>query len=94
MDGNLAETCAIEPLLITRESFVSLERAIRADVAFLAARNVMDYSLLVGIPVDVGPDKTPEAVVRVIDYLRRYTWDKQIESAVKSGVLSGEGALT
>ena len=94
MDGNLAETCAIEPLLITRESFVSLERAIRADVAFLAARNVMDYSLLVGIPVDVGPDKTPEAVVRVIDYLRRYTWDKQIESAVKSGVLSGEGAPT
>jgi 1-phosphatidylinositol-3-phosphate 5-kinase len=97
MDGNLAETCAIEPLLITRESFVSLERAIRADVAFLAARNVMDYSLLVGIPLDV--DKNPgdasgraprRAVVKIIDYLRMYTWDKQIESAVKSGVLSGE----
>jgi 1-phosphatidylinositol-3-phosphate 5-kinase len=97
MDGNLAETCAIEPLLITRESFVSLERLIRADVAFLAARNVMDYSLLVGIPLDV--DKNPgansgraprQAVVKIIDYLRMYTWDKQIESAVKSGVLSGE----
>ena len=101
MDGNLAETCAIEPLLITRESFVSLERAIRADVAFLAARNVMDYSLLVGIPLDV--DKNPgdasgraprRAVVKIIDYLRMYTWDKQIESAVKSGVLSGEEAPT
>ena len=97
MDGNLAETCAIEPLLITRESFVSLERLIRADVAFLAARNVMDYSLLVGIPLDF--DKNPgansgrapiRAVVKIIDYLRMYTWDKQIESAVKSGVLSGE----
>jgi 1-phosphatidylinositol-3-phosphate 5-kinase len=101
MDGNLAETCAIEPLLITRESFVSLERLIRADVAFLAARNVMDYSLLVGIPLDV--DKNPgdasgraprRAVVKIIDYLRMYTWDKQIESAVKSGVLSGEEAPT
>jgi 1-phosphatidylinositol-3-phosphate 5-kinase len=29
-----------------------------------------------------------------IDYLRKYTWDKQIESAVKSGVLSGEEAPT
>jgi 1-phosphatidylinositol-3-phosphate 5-kinase len=102
MDGNLAETCAIEPLLITRESFVSLERLIRADVAFLAKSNVMDYSLLVGIPldVDINPPQSASgraprrAVVKIIDYLRMYTWDKQIESAVKSGVLSGEEAPT
>ena len=31
-------------------------------------------------------------MVKIIDYLRMYTWDKQIESAVKSGVLSGEEA--
>mgnify|MGYP001986068772 CR=1 FL=1 len=61
----------------------------------------MDYSLLVGIPLDV--DKNPgdasgraprRAVVKIIDYLRMYTWDKQIESAVKSGVPSYEGAPT
>ena len=92
MDGNLAETCAIDPILIGRDGFATLETAIRADVAFLAARNVMDYSLLVGI--DRNPDGRREAFVRIIDYLRPYTWDKQIESAVKSGVPSAEGAPT
>ena len=52
----------------------------------------MDYSLLVGI--DRNPDGRREAFVRIIDYLRPYTWDKQIESAVKSGVPSAEGAPT
>ena len=49
MDGNVAETCATDPIAIGRESFQTLERAIRADVAFLESQNVMDYSLLVGI---------------------------------------------
>ena len=91
MDGNVAETCATDPIAIGRESFQTLERAIRADVAFLESQNVMDYSLLVGI--DGSPERR-EVVVRVIDYLRQYTWDKQIESAVKSGVPSYEGAPT
>jgi 1-phosphatidylinositol-3-phosphate 5-kinase len=91
MDGNVAETCATDPIKIDSESFETLERAIRADVAFLESQNVMDYSLLVGI--DESPGRR-EVVVRVIDYLRQYTWDKQIESAVKSGVPSYEGAPT
>ena len=91
MDGNVAETCATDPIAIGRESFQTLERAIRADVAFLESQNVMDYSLLVGI--DGSPERR-EVVVRVIDYLRQYTWDKQIESAVKSGVPSYGGAPT
>jgi 1-phosphatidylinositol-3-phosphate 5-kinase len=45
----------------------------------------MDYSLLAGI--DRGTD---ELVVGVIDYLRLYTWDKQLETYVKfTGVLGG-----
>jgi len=92
MDGNVAETCATDPIAIDSESFATLERAIRADVAFLESHNVMDYSLLVGI--DESPNGRREVVVRVIDYLRQYTWDKQIESAVKSGVPSYEGAPT
>ena len=90
MDGNLAETCAFDPILLGRDGFATLESAIRADSSFLAARNVMDYSLLVGF----DPNTRREAMVRVIDYLRPYTWDKQIESAVKSGVPSAEGAPT
>jgi hypothetical protein len=60
-------------------------RDICAD--FLAALDVMDYSLLVGFDRD-----RQELVVGVIDYIRQYTWDKQVESWVKkSGILGGAG---
>lgn len=46
----------------------------------------MDYSLLVGID-----DTTQELVVGIIDYLRQYTWDKQLETVVKSTILGTPG---
>ncbi|KIZ02630.1 hypothetical protein MNEG_5325 [Monoraphidium neglectum] len=47
----------------------------------------MDYSLLVGV------DKERNAlVVAIIDFIRQYTWDKQLETWVKSsGILGGNG---
>lgn len=48
---------------------------------------VMDYSLLVGFD-----DEKRELVVGVIDYIRTFTWDKKIETFVKSsGILGGQG---
>ncbi|KAJ5074987.1 1-phosphatidylinositol 3-phosphate 5-kinase-related [Anaeramoeba ignava] len=47
---------------------------------------VMDYSLLVGID-----DKNHQIIIVVIDYLRQYTWDKQLESWVKRTGLVGGG---
>lgn len=45
----------------------------------------MDYSLLVGID-----EEKRELVIGIIDYLRQYTWDKQLETWVKaSGLLGG-----
>eukprot|EP00897_Mesotaenium_endlicherianum_P006808 jgi/Mesen1/6155/ME000314S05165 len=45
----------------------------------------MDYSLLVG--VDEG---RRELVLGIIDFIRPYTWDKQLETWVKtSGILGG-----
>jgi 1-phosphatidylinositol-3-phosphate 5-kinase len=45
----------------------------------------MDYSLLVGID-----EESKELVIGIIDYLRQYTWDKQLETWVKaSGILGG-----
>lgn len=42
----------------------------------------MDYSLLVGV------DKhRHELVFGIIDYLRQYTWDKQLETWVKSSLV-------
>ena len=47
--------------------------------------DVMDYSLLVGID-----EEKKELVVGIIDFLRQYTWDKQLETWVKaSGILGG-----
>jgi 1-phosphatidylinositol-3-phosphate 5-kinase len=45
----------------------------------------MDYSLLMGID-----DEQKELVVGIIDFMRQYTWDKQLETLVKaSGILGG-----
>ena len=44
--------------------------------------NVMDYSLFVGVDKE-----KKELVFGIIDYLRQYTWDKQLESWVKTLLL-------
>jgi len=64
-----------------------MERALWADTSFLASLGVMDYSLLVGV------DKEHNTlVVAIIDFIRTYTWDKQLETWVKaSGILGGNG---
>jgi 1-phosphatidylinositol-3-phosphate 5-kinase len=53
--------------------------------SFFQSVDVMDYSLLVGID-----EESKELVMGIIDYLRQYTWDKQLETWVKaSGFLGG-----
>lgn len=47
--------------------------------------DVMDYSLLVGVD-----DERKELVLGIIDFMRQYTWDKQLETLFKaSGILGG-----
>lgn len=43
---------------------------------------MMDYSLLVGVDT-----QKRELVCGIIDYLRQYTWDKQLETWVKSSLV-------
>lgn len=50
--------------------------------------NVMDYSLLVGVDTQRG-----ELVCGIIDYLRQYTWDKQLENWVKSSLVVPKNQL-
>ena len=42
----------------------------------------MDYSLLVGVD-----RQKHELVFGIIDYLRQYTWDKQLETMVKASLV-------
>lgn len=48
----------------------------------------MDYSLLVGVDT-----QRRELVCGIIDYLRQYTWDKQLETWVKSSLVVPKNVL-
>ncbi|CAM0913962.1 unnamed protein product [Alopecurus aequalis] len=85
LDLNLLETLHTKPIFLGSKAKRRLERAVWNDTSFLASVGVMDYSLLVGIDED-----SKELVIGIIDYLRQYTWDKQLETWVKaSGILGG-----
>lgn len=57
-------------------------------VLTLQSINVMDYSLLVGVD-----KQRRELVFGIIDYLRQYTWDKQLETWVKTSLVVPKNAL-
>ncbi|KAL2518887.1 putative 1-phosphatidylinositol-3-phosphate 5-kinase FAB1C [Abeliophyllum distichum] len=85
LDMNLLETLRTKPIFLGSKAKRSLERAVWNDTSFLASVDVMDYSLLVGVD-----DERKELVLGIIDFIRQYTWDKQLETWVKaSGLLGG-----
>ncbi|MCL7034095.1 hypothetical protein MKW94_016970 [Papaver nudicaule] len=78
LDENFVEDVSVSPLFMSQKTKQHLQRAIWNDTSFLTSINVMDYSLLVGVD-----NQKNELVCGIIDYLRQYTWDKQLESWVK-----------
>jgi 1-phosphatidylinositol-3-phosphate 5-kinase len=87
MDENLLENLYAAPLCVSEQAKAELAHAVRNDTVFLSSVDVMDYSLLVGVDLD-----TQELVVGIIDYMRKYTWDKQLETWVKrSGIMGKPG---
>ena len=84
LDQNLLEY-ETSPLTVREHDKYDLSVALFNDTLFLGNLHVMDYSLLVGMDKESG-----ELVVGIIDYIRRYTWDKNLETWVKkSGLLGG-----
>jgi hypothetical protein len=86
LDDNLRRAMLQQPLLVEPGGAGQLSRALWEDTSFLARLGVMDYSLLVGIDRGSGT-----LVVALIDFIRQYTWDKQLETWVKSSGLLGGG---
>ncbi|KAK9074536.1 hypothetical protein SSX86_007134 [Deinandra increscens subsp. villosa] len=85
LDMNLLEALRTNPLFLGSKAKRNLERAVWNDTSFLASIDVMDYSLLVGVD-----EESKELVLGIIDFMRQYTWDKQLETWVKaSGILGG-----
>lgn len=85
LDQNLIEAMPTSPIFVGNKAKRLLERAVWNDTAFLASIYVMDYSLLVGVD-----EENHELVLGIIDFMRQYTWDKHLETWVKtSGILGG-----
>ncbi|KAK4783149.1 hypothetical protein SAY86_007523 [Trapa natans] len=85
LDQNLVEAMATSPIFVGNKAKRLLERAVWNDTAFLASIDVMDYSMLAGVD-----EERHELVLGIIDFMRQYTWDKHLETWVKtSGILGG-----
>lgn len=82
LDQNFVEDMRLSPIYIGGRTKHLLQRAIWNDTSFLTSINVMDYSLLVGVD-----KQNHEFVFGIIDYLRQYTWDKQLETWVKTSLV-------
>ena len=91
MDENLVNVLREKPFYINEDSQRILSSAIKNDTAFLEANEMMDYSLLVAID-----GQSNELILGIIDYVRVYTWDKQLECLIKStgGMFAGGKAPT
>ncbi|KAF8018264.1 hypothetical protein BT93_H3225 [Corymbia citriodora subsp. variegata] len=81
LDKNFVDDMNSSPLYVSNKAKHLLQRAVWNDTSFLNSINVMDYSLLV-----VVDQQKQELVCGIIDYLRQYTWDKQLETWVKSSL--------
>ncbi|KAI4389393.1 hypothetical protein MLD38_001623 [Melastoma candidum] len=81
LDQNFVNDMKFSPLYVGNKAKNVLQRAVWNDTRFLELINVMDYSLLVGVD-----GQKQELVCGIIDYLRQYTWDKQLETWVKSSL--------
>ncbi|KAK6114759.1 hypothetical protein DH2020_007028 [Rehmannia glutinosa] len=88
LDQNFVNDMNLSPLYVSRKSKHNLQRAVYNDTNFLNSINVMDYSLLVGVDT-----QRRELVCGIIDYLRQYTWDKQLENWVKSSLVVPKNQL-
>ncbi|GMP48121.1 hypothetical protein CsSME_00015591 [Camellia sinensis var. sinensis] len=88
LDQNFVNDMNASPLYVGTKSKRLLQRAVWNDTTFLNSINVMDYSLLVGVDTH-----RRELVCGIIDYLRQYTWDKQLETWVKSSLVVPKNQL-
>ncbi|XP_037080111.1 1-phosphatidylinositol 3-phosphate 5-kinase-like [Pollicipes pollicipes] len=87
LDQNMVTLLSENPLYVRPHAKRILMEAISRDTFFLQTCQVMDYSLLVGMD-----DAQRCLVVGIIDYLRSYTYDKAVETYIKSyNILLGDG---
>ncbi|ELP90741.1 phosphatidylinositol-4-phosphate 5-kinase, putative [Entamoeba invadens IP1] len=85
LDGNLVNSLSKKPIVIDKAKKEDMMDLIIEDTKMLEKGDIMDYSLIVG-----RDEMTQQICVGIIDFLRTFTWDKQIESFVKKIIALGE----
>jgi len=86
LDTNFLEDMGGEPLFLDFDNYKILRKALINDCFFLKREGIIDYSLLIIFEIGDIKEKNENKFqikkirMGIIDYLRKYTWDKQIES--------------
>lgn len=87
-DGEWIDTM-LPRAFVPEHQKTQFQRALRNDLAFLTASNVMDYSLLVGVNEPMSKSlECPFFRVRIVDFLGAWTLVKQLESSGKKAIKS------
>jgi len=90
LDENLMEYTMGYPLPLSDASKTLLRMSVFNDTLFLSNLEIIDYSVIVGLD-----RKNQKLIVGIIDYIRVYTWDKRLETGVKSvGLIAGQQTPT
>jgi 1-phosphatidylinositol-3-phosphate 5-kinase len=86
LDENFLRWSFDNPIYVRPHTKYVIMLAIDNDSKFLSSKFVMDYSLLCGFDQD-----TNDISVGIIDYLRVFTWDKKVETYIKT--IGGQGKM-
>ena len=81
-DNNFKEDFNNEPIPLNKKIYDLLLISVYNDTLFLSSKEVVDYSLLLHIYTD-NEKKINYLRMGIIDYIRKYTWDKQLEHYFK-----------
>ena len=99
LDSNFKEDYNNEPIPLEKDLYGLLLVSVYNDTLFLSKMGIVDYSLLLYINDKSNnrknKDNLKHSLIRVgiIDYIRRYTWDKKLEHFVKT-IINGFNSPT
>ncbi|KAI3422506.1 hypothetical protein GPALN_013012 [Globodera pallida] len=82
LDENYIQNMWRNQIYVSTHSKTAISQAIINDSHFLADQGIMDYSLLAG----VCRGEEDEVIIGIVDYMRTFTFDKKVESAIKNAI--------
>ena len=91
LDSNFKQDFKNEPLPLKKDLYGLLLVSVYNDTLFLSKMGIIDYSLL--LHIKELKEYNSEIRVGIIDYVRKYTWDKKLEHLVKT-IINGFNSPT